>query len=201
MTAPVLKAIQGLGCLVFSRDTVSFWLQISEGKPSRAGSRVPGLGHYHDFASISSRDGRGVSLVCQAGLKVQQWMLRERKLFPQVLRLSKTATLRRNNFVPCGQGHYKHWGVAWDPGVDASQWLSLRCWWCCSSMGKQVRCFPMWLIVMVLSVRCAYVFQRRRVWLGAGPVPTVLNLEFHGLWAHTTLPLLSSGTVYLPPGM
>lgn len=68
-TVPVLKAIQGLGCLVFGRDTVSFWLQISEGKPSRAGSRVPGLGHYHDFASTSSRDGRGVSLVCQAGLK------------------------------------------------------------------------------------------------------------------------------------
>lgn len=33
---------------------------------------------------------------------------------------------------------------------------------------------------------------------GSWPVPTVLNLEFPGLRAHTALPLLSSGTVHLP---
>lgn len=37
-----------------------------------------------------------------------------------------------------------------------------------------------------------------RVWQRAGPMPTVLNSEFHGGWAHRALPLLSGGMGHLP---
>lgn len=36
-----------------------------------------------------------------------------------------------------------------------------------------------------------------RVWQRAGPMPTVLDSEFHEVWAHIDLPLLSGGMGHL----
>lgn len=87
-------------------------------------------------------------------------------------------------------------------------------------MGSRGRCFPvaqLEMLVMLqqhgeagrvfpyvtnchgpLSKMLCFCVPEPASLAGSWPVPPVLNLEFPGLRAHTTLPLLSSGMVHLP---